>query len=482
VLNSAPLPGFAGEEKPANTLYRNRGNGTFEDVTKQAGVGDKGYGLGGCAGDYDNDGNVDLYATNFGRNILYRNSGDGTFADMTERAGVGDSRLSTSAAFSDIDNDGDLDLYVANNVRISLEQSGGCLQGEVPVYCAPTAYEGESGILYRNEADGTFVDITQSAGVYNTSGRQLGVVFGDYDDDGDSDLYVANDMTPNFLYRNDGGARFKEVGLVSGTALNESARPEAGMGTDFGDWDGDGDMDLVVCNFQWESCRLYDNEGGGSFLDVTAASGLAGPTLSTLTFGTLFFDHDNDGDLDLYLANGHVHPQVEKFEASSSYAQRDQLFSNNGDGRFSAVRAGSGMELARVGRGAAVADYDNDGDVDVFVSNNNQRPLLLRNDSDNRNHWLTIKTVGTSSNRDGIGAKIRIVVGGRVQVEEVRSGSSYLSQDDLRVHFGLGTNTQVDRIEIRWPSGIEQTVAEVPADQILVVKEPMAESATVPAK
>jgi len=466
-VNGAPLPGFAAEGVPTNALYRNAGDGTFADATVQTGTGDTGYGMGACAGDIDNDGHIDLYVTNFGRNVLYRNNGDGTFAEIA--AGVDDPRLSTSAALADIDNDGDLDLYVANNARVELASDEGCRRGEIPVYCAPTEYPGESGALYRNDGGQRFADITRAAGLYDESGRQLGVVFGDYDDDGDQDLYVANDMTANFLFRNDGEARFVEVGLVAGVALSDGARPEAGMGTDFGDCDRDGDLDIAVCNFQWESCRLYRNDGGGIFSDRSFASGLGEPTLATLTFGTEFLDIDNDGDLDLYLANGHVHPEVGTFDRAASYAQTDQLFANDGHGRYSQVP----LALRAVGRGAAFADIDNDGDLDAFVSNNGQRAHLLRNDGGNANHWIAVKAVGRVSNRDGIGARIEVVSGDLIQVEEVRSGSSYLSQNDLRVYFGLGARDQVDRLEIRWPSGIVQTLEALSVNRVHRVEEPI---------
>ena len=465
-VNGAPLPGFVAEGVATNALYRNEGDGTFSNATAQTGTGHTGYGMGACAGDIDNDGHIDLYVTNFGPNVLYLNNGDGTFTDRA--AGVDDPRLSASAAFADIDNDGDLDLYVANNARIDMARDEGCRRGEIPVYCAPTEYPGESGALYRNDGGVSFADITRPAGLYDESGRQLGVVFGDYDDDGDQDLYVANDMTANFLFRNDGDARFGEVGLFAGVALSDGARPEAGMGTDFGDCDRDGDLDIVVCNFQWESCRLYRNDGGGAFSDRSFASGLGEPTLATLTFGTEFLDYDNDGDLDLYLANGHVHPEVGVFDQAASYAQTDQLFANDGDGRYSTVP----LTLRGVGRGAAFADIDNDGDLDAFISNNGQRPHLLRNDGSNANHWIAVKTVGRVSNRDGIGARIEVVSGGLVQVEEVRSGSSYLSQSDLRVYFGLGTHNWVDRLEIRWPSGIVQTLEALPVDRVHRIEEP----------
>lgn len=313
--------------------------------------------------------------------------------------------------------------------------------------------------------------------MYDESGRQLGVVFSDYDDDGDIDLYIANDTKPNWLFRNDGGGQFAEIGLVSGVALTPDARPEAGMGTDWGDYNRDGLMDIIVCNFQWESCRLLENRGDGFFADKTFISGLGEPTYSTLTFGTDFLDYNNDGFLDIFIANGHVDPNIEIIDkAGPKYAQHDQLFRNNGDMSYSEVSNQAGLQRIQpmVGRGAAVADYDNDGDLDIFVSNNNQRPMLLRNDGGNANNWLSIKTVGRSSNRDGIGAQITVTVGDLVQVEEVRSGSSYLSQNDLRVHFGLGDHSSVESIKVRWPSGVVQTLRGVDANQFLVIEEPVA--------
>ena len=474
LVNGAVLPGFLERRVPQNALYRNRGNGKFEEITAQAGVGDAGYGMGVCAGDYNNDGHVDLYVTNFGANVLYRNGGDGSFVDATETADIGDERLSMSAAFADIDNEGDLDLYVSNNTDFTLENHKECRHGSIRVYCGPGQYKGASGILYRNEGDETFADVTEEMGVYNDRCRQLGVVFGDYDEDGDADLFVANDKTPNFLFRNEGGTRFSNIGLTSGVAFSPDGKPEAGMGTDFGDYDRDGLLDIVVCNFQWEHCRLLKNERGDVFKDRIHESKLDEPTFSTLTFGTDFLDYDNDGYLDLFLANGHIEPNIEIIDrAGPSYAQRDQLFHNNGDGTFSDVSSDSpGLANAWVGRGSATADYDNDGDLDLFVANNNQRGLLLRNDGGNRQHWLSVRTVGTHSNRNGIGARIRVVAGQLQQVEEVRSGSSYLSQNALRVHFGLGAHTRVDRVEIRWPSGVEQVLEDVAVDQFLTIQEP----------
>ena len=478
LVNSAALPGFIEPFEPANVLYQNNGDATFSDVTERSGAGDHGYGLGVCAADYNNDGHIDLYVTNFGPNTLFRNEGNGTFSDITDLAGVGDPRMSTSAAFADYDGDGLVDLYVANNADVPMDNPKECRHGDVPVYCGPGQYEGVSGVLYHNEGDGTFTDVTRQAGVYDESGRQLGVVFSDYDQDGDADLHIANDTKPNWLFRNDGDGGFAEVGLISGVAVNPEARPEAGMGTDWGDYDRDGLMDIIVCNFQWESCRLLANQGDGFFEDRTFLSGLGEPTYSTLTFGTDFLDYDNDGFLDLFIANGHVDPNIGIIDKGGpAYAQYDQLFHNNGDKTFDDVSTESGLQRIRprVGRGSATADYDNDGDLDLFVSNNNDRPNLWRNDGGNGNNWLSIKTVGETSNRDGIGALITVHAGGFVQSEEVRAGSSYLSQNDLRVHFGLGTLAVVDTIDVRWPSGIRQRLENIDANQFLVIEEPVDE-------
>ena len=476
LVNSAALPGFIESFEPANALYENNGDGTFTDVTDRSGVGDQGYGLGVCAADYNNDGHVDLYVTNFGPNVLFRNEGNGTFTDVTDQAGVGDPRMSTSAAFADYDGDGYVDLYVANNAHVPMDNPKKCRHGVVPVYCGPGQYEGVSGSLYQNEGDGTFTDVTRQAGVYDESGRQLGAVFSDYDQDGDADLYIANDTKPNWLFRNDGETGFTEVGLTSGVAVNPEARPEAGMGTDWGDYDRDGLMDIIVCNFQWESCRLLANQGDGFFDDRTFLAGLGEPTYSTLTFGTDFLDYDNDGFLDIFIANGHVDPNIGIIDRGGpAYAQHDQLFHNNGDRTFDDVSEQAGLQRfrPRVGRGSATADYDNDGDLDLFISNNNQRPMLLRNDGGNSNNWLSIKTVGHRSNRDGIGALITVYAAGFVQSEEVRAGSSYLSQNDLRVHFGLGTLAVAETIEVRWPSGTIQTLQQIDANQFLVIEEPV---------
>lgn len=475
LVNGAPLPGYSAKETPTNMLYQNQGDGRFTDVTKQAGVGDTGYGIGCAVADYNNDGFVDIFLTNFGTNVLYRNNGDGTFSDVTLAARVDDDNWSASAAFLDYDNDGDLDLYVVNYVNFTIKNHIKCGQGSrgIRAYCHPNAYDGVADILYRNNGDGTFSDVTMKAGIYNPSGKGLGVVCGDIDNDGDQDIYVANDKTPNFLFRNNGDGTFSEMGLQSGAGYNEDGVSEAGMGVDLGDYDGDGYLDIFVTNFSNETNTLYQNQRSGFFRDMTYVSGLGISSLLSLGFGTNFFDFDLDGDLDIYVTNGHVLDNVELFKDNITYAQPDQLFGNNGQGFFTDVseKLGRDFQIAKVGRGAAFGDYDNDGDIDVLISNNNQTANLFRNDSGNHNNWLKIKTVGTKSNRDGIGARVKVVSGSLVQIEEVRSAGSYLSANDLRLTFGLEKLNKIDSVEIRWPSGLTESYRDLPVNHLLILKE-----------
>ena len=475
IVNGTYLSAVPSDDPPTNVLYRNDGDGTFTNLTAQAGVGDSGYGMGVAVGDYDNDGNRDLYVTNFGPNVLYRNEADGTFTDVTQGTGVGDSGWSTNAAFVDYDNDGDLDLYVADYMDFDIERNRECWQSTARAYCGPTAYPGQSGVLYRNEADGIFTDVTQQAGLFNNAGRQLGAVFGDYDSDGDLDLFVANDKTPNFLYRNEADGTFTEIGAIAGIAYNEEGIAESAMGADWGDYDNDGHLDIIVATFQWLANTLYHNDGDGFFTDVTFSAHVGIESVPYLGMTAAFVDYDNDGFLDLFVANGHLDKNVEEYDTATSYAQQNQLFRNDGDGTFTDVsrEAGPGLQVERVSHGAAFGDWDNDGDVDLFVSDSDTpHCTLLRNDGGNANHYLMIQTVGTHSNRDGIGARIQVQAGKLVQVKEVRSTYGYLSANDLRVHFGLGQRDRVDRVEVRWPSGIVQILEDVPVDQLLRISEP----------
>jgi hypothetical protein len=455
-------------------LYRNRGNGTFEDITPRAGLTHAQYGMGACAADYDNDGFTDVYVTNVGPNVLYHNNAGKTFSDVTRATGVGSRSFAASCAFADADRDGYVDLFVANYVDARIDNNIFCgdVAAKVRVYCHPLNFAPLASVLYHNNQDGTFTDISQKAGIAAHRGNGLGAVFGDYDDDGWVDLFVANDTTPNFLYHNDGAGAFKEVALASGVAVASDGRPRAGMGTDFGDYDGDGRLDLFVTNHELETHTLFRNLGRGLFADATSESGVGLETLPYVGFGTQFFDYDNDGDLDLAIVNGHVMNDSGHFRSGSKEAQRKLLFRNDGNGRFKEVgrTSGPGFSVEAVGRTLAVADIDNDGDLDVLVTNNGGPAELLRNDAATGNALL-LRLVGTRGNRGAVGARVRLTAGGVSQMREIKAGSSYLGQSDLRVHFGLGQAAQADRIEIRWPGGQTETVPATAANQILTVTE-----------
>jgi len=463
-------------------LYRGKGDGTFVDVTGKAGVARSGWGQGVAVADYDNDGFEDIYLTFYGSNVLFHNNGDGTFTDATARAGVAAGGWSTSAAWADYDNDGRVDLYVARYIDFDLATAPdpgakiagvNCMYRGIAVLCGPRGLKGSRDILYHNNGDGTFTDVTERAGIDKPAYRGLGVVWGDYDNDGRPDILVANDAQPNLLYRNRGDGTFEEVGLMSGVAVDEDGRERAGMGVDLADYDNDGWLDAAVGNFSGEPCSLYRNRRDGTFLETTWTAGIGPPTVPLLTWGTKFFDYDNDGWKDLVFANGHVYPEVTAHHLDESYAQRMVLFHNRGNGTFEDARAAAGevWSGAWAARGLAVGDYDNDGDLDIVVTVINGPPLLLQNRGGNAGHWLTATLVGTASNRDAIGARVTAHVGTRTLVEEVRSGGSYLSESDRRVHFGLGAATRVDALEIAWPGGAKERVGPVDADRFLTIKE-----------
>ena len=472
IVNGAPLPGFETSDLPTNLLYKNNGDGTFTDVTAAAGVGDTGYGMGCISADYNNDGHSDLYVTNFGANLLYRNNGDGTFIDATAHAGVGNGhKWSSSCTFVDYDHDGNLDLYVVNYLDYDIAKDRDWYDPRGGrIYSNPQVYAGISDTLYRNNGDGTFSDVTRQAGVYNDDGKGLGVTCGDYDNDGRIDIYVANDTTPNFLYRNVGDGRFVDIGPFAGAAYNEHGVAEGGMGVDFGDYNNDGTLDIFVTNFSNETNTLYHNTADGALIDFTNIAGLGEVSFLKLAFGTKFFDADNDGALDLFVANGHLYPTESD---ALEYAQTDQLFINTGEETFvdASEKSGEYFSTKRVGRGAALGDYDNDGDTDIFVVNLNQEGVLLRNEGGNKHNWLMIKAVGVNSNRDGIGARVEVLTRSRPQMKEVQAGSSYLSGHDLRLIFGLGTETVAQTVKITWPSGAEQILKDVEANQFLIVTE-----------
>ena len=474
LVNSLTVDLVKSKQKTRSALYHNNGDGTFTDVTDKAGVGDIGWGMGVAIGDYDNDGFDDIYVTCLGPNHLLRNNGNGTFTDVTQKAGVGDPRWSAGAAFVDYDNDGKLDLFVSNYVDFDVDHlpefgSGKTCQFKgIPVQCGPRGLKGAGDSLYHNNGDGTFTDVSKKAGVSDPDGYYgLGVICSDFDGDGLVDIYVANDSTPNFLYHNNGDGTFKDIGFPSGTAVNENGSEQGSMGVTLGDYDHDGKLDLFVTNFDDDYNTLYHNNGKGSFTDVSYAAKVAAVSLPYVGWGTKFVDYDNDGWVDLIVVNGHVYPQL------PTYRQRNLVHHNNRDGTFTEVGAELGTPFTEkhTGRGAAFGDIDNDGDVDLIINNLDGAPQLLRNDGGNANNSLMIKTIGVKSNRDGIGARVTVVSGDLSQVSEVYSGGSYLSQNDLRLHFGLEKRTKIDSIEVRWPSGTVDKVSNLSANKILTIKE-----------
>jgi hypothetical protein len=477
LLNGCAIPGFQPDHRLSSKLYRNNGNRTFTDVTDQAGVGNEGrYGMGLAVGDYDNDGDDDLFVTNFGENVLYRNNGDGTFTDFTAQSRLKTAinpLFSTSATFFDYDRDGDLDLYVCAYVDFTFENNRRCVRDGLQSYCDPDAYSGMPDMLYRNNGDGTFTDVSEEAGVANPAGKGLGVVCGDYDGDGWPDIFVANDRVPNFLYRNNRDGTFTDVALLAGVAFGEDGVARAGMGADFGDYDHNGALDIYVTNFSHEPNSLFRNNGNGTFTETTFGAGLGNPTLLYLAFGTAFFDYDNDGWPDLFAANGHVIDNIEQFEQSVTYEENNQLFRNTGQGRFIEVSASAGapFSVRRVHRGAAFGDVDNDGDVDILVTSVNDRPQLLINNGEKAGNSLLIGTVGVQSARNGVGARITVFSGTLEQTREVKSGYSFMSSNDFRVHFGLRDYTKADSIRVVWPGGSEDRLYDIQADQWITIKE-----------
>jgi hypothetical protein len=472
-------------------LFRNRRSGSFDDVTAASGIRHSAYGMGACAGDYDNDGLTDLYLTNDGPNVLYRNGGNGAFTDVTAAARVGSPLWSTSCAFADFDRDGRLDLFVTSYVRGADENPfcGRTGTGKLRVYCHPLNFQPSPNVLYHNAGDGTFTDVSVAAGIAPFTGNGLGVAVADYDDDRWPDVFVANDGVPNFLFHNEGNGRFTERALVAGVSVASDGKARAGMGTAFGDLDGDGRLDLVVTNHETEMHSLFRNAGGGVFTDATATSGIGPATLRYVGFGVVTADHDNDGDLDLAIVNGHVIDNIAMYRSGGKHAQRRLLLENAGTGRFrdASELSGPGFAGESVGRTVVSGDVDNDGDLDLLVTSNGQRVELLLNDGGNRGNALLLRLVGgatklttdpeqvegvsTRSNRDAVGARLRLTTGGRAQVREVTSGSSYLGQNDRRVHVGLGDASVVDRVEIRWPSGRTEVVQNVAANRLVVIRE-----------
>jgi enediyne biosynthesis protein E4 len=462
-----------------NALYRNNGNGTFTDVTERAGVPGNAYGLGCIWGDYDNDGHPDLYVTQYGKNILYRNNGDGTFTDVTQKAHVDGTDFGTvfhtGATFFDYDRDGYLDLYAGGYVEFGPGSKRTCKIGfDVQASCAPSEYKGSPAVLYHNNRDGTFTNVTKAAKIFQPNGKNLSIAAADYDNDGWPDLFVANDGIDVYLYHNEHNGTFKEVALTTGIALTANGNPMAAMCMSLGDYDNDGFLDLYVSDFQGAGDHIWHNDREGFLEEVSDRAGLTTATQGVLSFGGGFFDYDNDGLLDLFIANGHVYQSVEKTAPNIHYKQINSLFHNAGGGRFTDVTtaAGSGFTTPYLGRGAAFADFDNDGYVDIVVGNNGDPPLLLHNSgATSGNHFINFRLVGTRSDRDAMGARIKLTSGGVSQIREIAGGGSYLSQSDLRAHFGLGRQTRVESMEISWPSGLRQSFTGIDADRFYVVEE-----------
>lgn len=480
LVNGSTLEGFPKGSEPTNHLYRNRHDGTFEDVTEKAGLKASGWGQGACAGDYDNDGDDDLFVSYWGRNRLYRNNGNGTFSDVTESAGVLDrrDRWGAGCAFLDYNRDGRLDLFVANYIDMDLRtapvpESGLCLYKGVPVACGPPGLQGGRNVLYRNEGNGTFADVSDSSGIARAAGTYgLGVSTLDFDNDGWTDLYVANDSSPSALYHNNHDGTFTDVGVRSGCAYSQDGKPQAGMGVAVADFDRNGTFDIFKTNFAGDTSTLYVNTGDGFCDDRTFASGI-GLNTRWLGWGVGFLDLDRDGWKDLFLVNGHVYPEVEQLKTEAGYKQRKVVYRNLRNGRFEDIseRLGPPIATPKAGRGAAFGDIDNDGDIDVVVNNVHDAPDLFRLDSRAPHHWITVKLVGVFSNRNAIGAKITVVSAGGQQVDEVRGGGSYYSQNDFRVNFGLGDAARVDRLEVRWSNGLIESWSSPPIDQIVTLKE-----------
>ena len=475
IANGSRLGGFEEGEEPRATLFRNHGGWRFTDVGADAGVDHAGWGMGCTPADYNADGWLDLYLANYGPNALYRNS-SGTFADVAVQAGVAHPGWGSAAAFADFDGDGDLDFYLSNYIDFDPDfrprDPNLCRWRGLDVFCGPTGLAGAGDFIYRNngpEQSWSFSVANDEFGVAANRHYGLGAVAGDFDNDGDPDLYVANDSTPNLLYRNDGG-RFEETAQLSGAALSENGLEQASMGIAAGDYDGDGDFDLFVTNFANDYNTLYRNMGDGIFLDATSVAGLGAASFVELGWGAGFFDADNDGDEDLFVANGHVYPAVDGHGVGSSYAQRNQLFENEG-GLFRDVsgNSGSGFAVAASSRGSAFADFDDDGDLDLIVVNQDSRPTLLRNDGGNRGNWLIVKLVQGGQNTQAVGARVAAVAGGIEQIREVRAGTGYLSQDDTRLHFGLGPARTVDALEIRWPDGEMEVVKDLEVNRLIEV-------------
>ena len=477
VVNGSRLDGFPAAEEPRAALYRNEGDWHFSDIGAEAGVDHSGWGMGCTAADYDADGWTDLYLSNYGPNALFRNDG-GQFIDVAAKIGVANPAWSMAATFADYDGDGDLDFYLTNYIdfdpNFRPENPNFCRWRGLDVFCGPLGLAGAADAFYRNEGPEkgwSFTEASRELGLPDYRYYGYGALSGDYDNDGDLDIYIANDATPNILYINEAG-RFRDIAPLASCAYSENGLEQASMGAATSDFDGDGDLDLFVTNFSYDNNTLYQNSGRGFFLDASFVAGLGAPIHKYLGWGANFFDADNDGDEDLFVANGHVYPAVDQHPLGTRYAQPNQLFENRGGGRFADISttAGPGLRIEESSRGSAVADFDDDGDLDIAVVNIDAPPTLLRNDGGNRQNWLMLELRDTGFNKRAVGARVVLTNGDRRQLREVRVGTSYLSQDDLRLHFGLGKEAEVEHLAIRWPNGDEEILRHIAANRLIRVE------------
>jgi enediyne biosynthesis protein E4 len=473
-LNGAPLQGSKVKTPPRNALYRNDGNWKFTDVTRTAGIGDTGYGLGVAAGDYDGDGDLDLYLNNYGPNRLYRNNGDGSFSDVTQAAQVGaGSRVGAGVCFLDMDKDGDLDIYVANYLVFSYDSAAHSTDQGIPVYAVPRRYPPDADILYRNDGAGVFTDVSHESGIGGRHGWGMGIVCADYDNDGDTDIFIGNDVAENFLFQNDGSGTFSEVGLITGAAYDFHGEEQASMGADCGDFNNDGWLDFYVTSYQAEFATLYQNSDAGFFEDVTLMTGAGAGTLPHVTWGNGLVDFDNDGDRDIFVACGHLQVNIERYDDSSAYQAKNVLLMNDGRGKFVNIsdRAGNGLKVKLSSRGAAFDDLDNDGDIDAVILNSRSEPTILKNNSTNDHHWLQIRLHGTNGNTFGVGARVKVVARDLTQFDEVHSGRSYQSHYGTRLHFGLGKRVKIDYIEVRWLGGGIDVIRNPGIDRLISITQ-----------